>query len=65
MAHGAHTAPQPVPRANPVRARDCEVCLGWGTVITDEGRHELCLACQTDAREAGPTADPPSAHRRT
>jgi hypothetical protein len=62
MAHAAHAAPRPLPRANPVLARGCEMCLGWGTVITDEGQHELCPACQTDAREAGPIADAPPTH---
>jgi hypothetical protein len=27
-------------------ARDCEVCLGWGTVVTRDGDHELCHMCQ-------------------
>ncbi|WP_413805789.1 hypothetical protein [Streptomyces sp. OE57] len=33
MAHGA----QHRPRANLARAAGCEVCRGWGTVVTDEG----------------------------
>ncbi|MGP3982936.1 hypothetical protein [Streptomyces sp. KR80] len=47
MAHGAHPdAPTPAPRANIVLARDCHECRGWGTVITVQGRHELCPYCQ-------------------
>jgi hypothetical protein len=48
MTHGAEGAPRPAPRANLVSARGCEVCRGWGTVITSEGLHEPCAACQTD-----------------
>lgn len=52
MAHGAsHHAPpsHPGPRADTARARDCSECNGWGTVVTEEGRHELCAACQAPA----------------
>lgn len=30
-------------------ARDCEACHEWGTVVTPEGRHELCPTCQYPA----------------
>ncbi|WP_371501747.1 hypothetical protein OG871_32760 [Kitasatospora sp. NBC_00374] len=46
-AHGAHPfAPVPAPRANVTLARNCRECRSWGTVITEQGRHELCPACQ-------------------
>ena len=47
MAHEAAPAHEPAPRANPALARDCEVCHGWGTVVTAQGLHELCRNCQT------------------
>ncbi|WP_432173072.1 hypothetical protein [Streptomyces sp. Tue6028] len=50
MPSGADRAPSTVPRADLARAADCEVCRGWGTVVTDDGRHELCPACQTGGR---------------
>jgi hypothetical protein len=59
MAYGADAAPEPAPRADPLLARGCEVCLGWGTVITDAGLHELCPGCQTDVRQAESEADLP------
>ncbi|WEO99371.1 hypothetical protein A6P39_038015 [Streptomyces sp. FXJ1.172] len=46
MAHGAHLSPLLPPRPDLALARDCEVCLGWGTVVTRDGDHELCHACQ-------------------
>ena len=42
-------ATAPAPHADPGLARDCDECRGWGTVVTDEGRHELCPACQPEA----------------
>jgi hypothetical protein len=66
MAHGADCAPsaqRPAPsagrRADLARAVGCEVCQGWGTVVTDEGRHELCRACQTGGRSAESVTHPP------
>ncbi len=49
MHYGATTAPDSHPRANARLAASCEICNGWGSVIS-QGRHELCLTCQ-------PTAD--------
>ncbi|GAA5059530.1 hypothetical protein [Streptomyces sp. SID10815] len=56
MAYGAHHSPTPPPRRSPVPlprpdpglARDCDHCLGWGTVVTRDGNHELCDTCQSD-----------------
>ncbi|EYT79508.1 hypothetical protein CF54_30990 [Streptomyces sp. Tu 6176] len=47
MAYGAHHSPTPPPRPDLGPARDCEHCLGWGTVVTHDGRHELCGTCQS------------------
>ncbi|MFE1193892.1 hypothetical protein [Streptomyces olivaceoviridis] len=47
MAHGAHRNPFP-PHPDLTLARDCEQCLGWGTVVTRDGDHELCHSCQPD-----------------
>ncbi|WP_369368318.1 hypothetical protein AB5L52_41535 [Streptomyces sp. CG4] len=60
MAHGAHRSPLLPPRPNLGLARECEVCLGWGTVVTRDGEHELCHACQTaaDDDEGTALADP-------
>ncbi|MEU2923933.1 hypothetical protein AB0D42_12295 [Streptomyces sp. NPDC048304] len=46
MAHGAHRSPFLPPHPDIGLARDCEVCLGWGTVVTRDGTHELCHMCQ-------------------
>ncbi|MET9879398.1 hypothetical protein ABZZ36_32945 [Actinacidiphila glaucinigra] len=46
MIRGAEGITSPTPRANVELARECRPCLGWGTVVTDEGRHELCPDCQ-------------------
>ncbi|MGW2492035.1 hypothetical protein ACWCV9_33095 [Streptomyces sp. NPDC001606] len=46
MAYGARRSPFPLPHPDLTRARDCEHCLGWGTVVTRDGRHELCHTCQ-------------------
>jgi len=48
MTRGAEGLPYPTPRANVELARECGACFGWGTVITDQGRHELCGDCQDD-----------------
>ncbi|MEU9129544.1 hypothetical protein AB0D08_15795 [Kitasatospora sp. NPDC048540] len=45
MTHGAHPL-APAPHADIDQARHCADCRGWGTVITPDGRHELCPACQ-------------------
>ncbi|MEV8561608.1 hypothetical protein ACIBJF_52880 [Streptomyces sp. NPDC050743] len=47
MTYGTMAAPESNPRANAALAADCEVCNGWGSVITFQGRHELCQACQS------------------
>ncbi|MEU0335638.1 hypothetical protein [Streptomyces sp. NPDC006193] len=52
MAHGAHRHLMP-PRPDLALARDCEQCLGWGTVVTRDGDHELCRACQPEPGEEG------------
>ncbi|POX42805.1 hypothetical protein [Streptomyces sp. Ru72] len=49
MTHGANAAPDPNPRADAASAHGCEVCNGWGSVITHWGRHELCSTCQPHA----------------
>lgn len=41
----------PVPYADPILARSCSVCRGWGTVITDRGSYELCPECQFGAEK--------------
>ncbi|MEV6115353.1 hypothetical protein AB0L59_23285 [Streptomyces sp. NPDC052109] len=46
MAHGAQRSPLLPPRPDLGLARDCEVCLGWGTVVRRDGEHELCHMCQ-------------------
>ncbi|MFJ8791961.1 hypothetical protein [Streptomyces sp. NPDC102462] len=48
MAHGAHHSPFLPPHPDLSLARNCEHCLGWGTVVTFDGRHELCPTCQPD-----------------
>ncbi|CAL9323658.1 hypothetical protein [Streptomyces sp. SudanB182_2057] len=52
MAHGAHRSPLLPPHPDLTLARDCEQCLGWGTVVTGDGHHELCRACQPGPAEA-------------
>ncbi|MEU6406593.1 hypothetical protein [Streptomyces sp. NPDC046985] len=56
MAYGAPHSPAPPPRPDLGLARDCEHCLGWGTVVTRDGAHELCETCQP---EPGSGAAPP------
>ena len=49
MAQGAHHDPHPpFPHPEVARARDCEECRGWGTVVAPDpdGRLLLCPACQ-------------------
>ena len=46
MAYGAHHSPFPSPHPDLGLARDCAQCLGWGTVVTRDGDHELCHMCQ-------------------
>lgn len=57
MVHGAdpapHPVPEPTPHADPGPALDCDECRGGGTVITAQGRHELCPACQSAAPRQG------------
>ncbi|MEU1403150.1 hypothetical protein ABZ471_12435 [Streptomyces sp. NPDC005728] len=48
MAHGAHHTPLLPPHPDVDLARDCAQCLGWGTVVTRDGAHELCRTCQPD-----------------
>lgn len=50
MAHPADPVPGNVPRADLARAEDCDGCRGWGTVVTDDGRHTLCPACRRGGR---------------
>lgn len=57
MTHGAHPN-TPAPRANIDQARDCADCRSWGTVITPDGRHELCPACQLPDTEYSSIAGP-------
>lgn len=53
MPYGASPAVRPSSRPDATPARNCEVCLGWGTVVTDQGRYELCPACQCRAFQVG------------
>ncbi|MER6434329.1 STAS domain-containing protein [Streptomyces sp900105245] len=57
MVYGADRVSGTVPRADLARAAHCEVCRGWGTIITEDWRHELCPVCQTGERpeESVPT----------
>lgn len=64
MTHGATAAPPPNPRADAALAFACEICNGWGSVIS-QGRHELCFICQPDAgEEALDGGDAPEAEPR-
>ncbi|MEU1616587.1 hypothetical protein ABZ479_04695 [Streptomyces sp. NPDC005722] len=56
MTRGAEGIPYPTPRADVDLARGCGACFSWGTVVTDQGRHELCPDCQTGRPEAPPRA---------
>lgn len=53
MAYGAHHSPFPPPHPDLGLARHCEHCLGWGTVVTRDGEHELCRTCQPDPHDGG------------
>ncbi|MFB7501688.1 hypothetical protein ACFC09_44790 [Streptomyces sp. NPDC056161] len=53
MAHGAHQSPLLPPHPDLSLARDCEHCLGWGTVVTFDGLHELCPTCQPSTGDGG------------
>ncbi|MEU6671355.1 hypothetical protein [Streptomyces sp. NPDC046727] len=48
MAYGAQRSHLLPPHPDLTLARDCETCLGWGTVVTRDGDHELCHMCQSD-----------------
>ncbi|MFE2099471.1 MULTISPECIES: hypothetical protein [unclassified Streptomyces] len=54
MTYGTTAAPESNPHANAALAADCEVCNGWGSVITSQGRHELCQACQSPTERECP-----------
>ncbi|GGW15914.1 hypothetical protein [Streptomyces capoamus] len=57
MAYASHRSPLRPPRPDLTLARDCEQCLGWGTVVTRDGDHELCHVCQPDPADTeGPAA---------
>ncbi|MDF3299169.1 hypothetical protein [Streptomyces tropicalis] len=58
MAYGAHHSPTPPPHAELSLARDCGQCLGWGTVITRDGEHELCETCQPETGGEDPPPEP-------
>ncbi|MFM9707863.1 hypothetical protein [Streptomyces galilaeus] len=50
----AHAIP-PLPPAPALRpdlslAQDCRHCHEWGTVVTPDGHHALCPACQDSTR---------------
>lgn len=60
MAHGASPSPSLPPHPDLALARDCEHCLGWGTVVTLDGSHELCPSCQTRRSDDEPALDPTS-----
>lgn len=50
MIHGAHpNAPVTAHHVNIARARDCDNCRGWGSVVNN-GRFELCPVCQIPAQ---------------
>lgn len=58
------TQPSTVPHADMARAASCEVCLGWATVVTDKGRHELRRACQSGGHPAESATHPPGRRPR-
>ncbi|MET8248069.1 hypothetical protein ABZV31_28895 [Streptomyces sp. NPDC005202] len=59
MAYGAHHNPTPPPHPDLSLARDCDHCLGWGTVITRDGHHELCETCQPQTDDDDPPLQAP------
>lgn len=52
-------APSPEPTWRGPRAAGREVCQGWGMVVTDDWRHELCPGCQASGRSAESVTKPP------
>lgn len=46
MIDDAAPAREPTLRADSSRSKDCTECRGWGTVVTDDGCHQLCPVCQ-------------------
>ncbi|BCM72630.1 MULTISPECIES: hypothetical protein [Streptomyces] len=56
MAYGAHRSHLVPPHPDLGLARDCEQCLGWGTLVTRDGDHELCHMCQPDPVDGEGTA---------
>ncbi|MGW7404099.1 hypothetical protein ACWGI9_10210 [Streptomyces sp. NPDC054833] len=63
MDHGASHAFGPAPRADLLLSRDCKECWGWGTVVTLDGRHELCPVCQTTEQHTTTVATAAHAHK--
>lgn len=60
MAYRATVAaPASNPRADAALAAGCDTCNGWGSVITSQGRHELCLTCQPRAGDTAQTEAAP------
>jgi hypothetical protein len=53
MTKGATAPPGPNPQADAALADGCEACNGWGSVITPQGHHELCLVCQPRTDQHG------------
>lgn len=60
LAHEADHAPSTAPRADLAGAASCEVRLGGGTVVTEDGRHELCPACQTGVSSSDSVRNAPA-----
>lgn len=56
MASGTHRTQLLPPRPDTTLARHCDQCLGWGTVVSRDGDHELCYTCQPAARDDEDTA---------
>ncbi|AOR36406.1 hypothetical protein BFF78_39890 [Streptomyces fodineus] len=56
MTYGADRTHVLPPQPDLSLARDCEQCLGWGTVVTRDGDHELCHTCQDTPGDDGGTA---------
>lgn len=66
MAHAAHSnASTSAPRPNVAAARGCHECREWGTIVTPEGGHKLCPACQPNdsSSRASPLKAPASPPR--
>jgi hypothetical protein len=60
ITRSGESASRSVPQADPVLARDCDVCRGWGTVITTQGHHEVCPQCQTGTETERSAASTPT-----